>query len=294
MSRKSWFLFLLSGLLWGVPYLFIAVAVKDFHPSVVILIRVTIGAVILTLFSLRQGTLALAFKNWKFVALYAIGELVMPWYLITNAEKGLSSGLTSLIICTTPIWSSLFAARYGDKTVWQGRRVVGLAVGFAGVILLVGLEAFRDIGNTLSILQVILASAGYAWATNMIAYRIPQVDGVAVNAVAMIMTTLLYLPFAIYFWPKEAPSSQAISSVLALGFFCTAIAFIAFFIAMREMGPARASLVTYLNTLVAVVLGVIILSEPLTIGVIVGLPLVLLGSYWASRKEKPSVKSVTQ
>jgi drug/metabolite transporter (DMT)-like permease len=110
----------------------------------------------------------------------------------------------------------------------------------------------------------------------------------------MIMTTLLYLPFAIYFWPKEAPSSQAISSVLALGFFCTAIAFIAFFIAMREMGPARASLVTYLNTLVAVVLGVIILSEPLTIGVIVGLPLVLLGSYWASRKEKPSAKSVTQ
>lgn len=288
MSRKSWALFLLSGLLWGIPYLFIAVAVKDFHPSVVIFIRVIIGAVILTLFSLRQNSFFLALRHWKHVAIYALAELVGPWYLITNAEKGLSSGLTSLIICTTPIWSSLFASYYGDKSVWQGRRVVGLGIGFAGVILLVGLEAFRDISNTGAILQVIIASAGYAWATNMITVRIPHVDGVGVNAVAMIMTGLIYLPFAVYFWPSKTPSTSALSSVLALGFLCTGAAFIAYFVAMREMGPARASLVTYLNTLVAVVLGVIILSEPLTLGVIVGLPLVLLGSYWASRRERIS------
>ena len=289
MTRQSWFLFLLSGLLWGIPYLFIAVAVKDLHPSVVIFIRVIIGAAILTLFSLRQKTFFLALRHWKHVALYALAELVGPWYLITNAEKGLSSGLTSLIICTTPIWSSLFASYYGDKTVWQGRRVVGLGIGFAGVILLVGLEAFRDIGSTRAILEVILASAGYAWATNMISVRIPHVDGVGVNAVAMIMTSALYLPFALFFWPTKTPSTQSIASVLALGFLCTGMAFIAFFVAMREMGPARASLVTYLNTLVAVLLGVIILSEPLTIGVVVGLPLVLLGSYWASRREKPVI-----
>jgi drug/metabolite transporter (DMT)-like permease len=210
--------------------------------------------------------------------------MVGPWYLITHAEKEITSGLTGLLVATVPIWSAILASIFGDHTVWHKGRLFGLVIGFIGVVFVVGVESFGGNQDILSIGMVILAAIGYAYAINMINRRIPHVPGIAINTWAMIITSIVYLPFAIVNWPSKTPSLEAVGSVIALGVLCTAIAFIYFFKLIAEVGPPRASLITYLNTAVAVLLGVVLLSEPITLGIAIGLPLVLIGSYFASRK----------
>ena len=288
MSKRSLTLFLAVGLLWGIPYLFMKVAVVEFQPSVIVFSRVLIGSAILVPIAIRRGALAGALKNFRYVMPYAIGEMIGPWILITTAEKKLSSGLAGLLVATVPIWSTVITSIYGDRSVWHRKRLMGLIIGFIGVFLVVGLESFSGEQNLLSIGMILLASVGYAWSTIMVNRKIPHVDGIAINGTAMAITAIFYLPFAVIQMPDHLPSLKAGASVLALGLFSTAFAFIDFFIVMNDIGPARASLVTYINTAFAVLLGVVLLGEPLTLGIGIGLPLVLIGSYFASRKDQPT------
>ena len=287
MSRRNLILFLLAGFLWGIPYLFIRVAVdpdNGFSPAIVVFIRVFIGALILIPISIYDKSLFDAIKGWKYIAVYALFEMVIPWILIGTAEQSISSGLAGLLVASVPIFSTIIASMYGDKSVWHPRRLFGMAIGFLGVFLLVGIESFTGSSDPIAIFMILGASVGYAYAVIYITRKMPGVSGVAINAIAMAMTALFYSPALFLLWPDHKISLNATYSVIALGIFSTGIAFAVFFTVMAEIGPTRASLVTYMNTAFAVVLGVLILSEPLTIGIIVGLPLVLIGSYLASRK----------
>jgi len=271
-------------LLWGVPYLFIKVAVRDFSPAVIVCGRTAIGALVLIPLAIANKSIIDAIRGWRFVLLYAVGEMVGPWFLITTAEKKISSGLAGLLIATVPIWSTIITSLYGDKTVWQRRRLFGIVIGFIGVVALVGIESITGNVSPLAIGFVVISAVLYAYSTIMVTTNLPNVSGLAINSVAMAFTAILFLPFAIAQWPVDPISVQSGSSLIALGIFSTAMAFYYFFIVMAEIGPARASLVTYLNTAFAVLLGVIILGEPLTLGIAIGLPLVLIGSYFAGRK----------
>jgi drug/metabolite transporter (DMT)-like permease len=287
MSRRNLILFLLAGFLWGIPYLFIRVAVdpdNGFSPAIVVFIRVFIGALILIPISIYDKSLFVAIKGWKYIAVYALFEMVIPWILIGTAEQSISSGLAGLLVASVPIFSTIIASMYGDKSVWHPRRLFGMAIGFLGVFLLVGIESFTGSSDPIAIFMMLGASVGYAYAVIYITRKMPGVSGVAINAIAMAMTALFYSPALFLLWPDHQISLSATYSVIALGIFSTGIAFAVFFTVMAEIGPTRASLVTYMNTAFAVVLGVLILSEPLTIGIIVGLPLVLIGSFLASRK----------
>ena len=284
MTRRNWILFGLTGVLWGIPYLFIKIAVRDYSPAIVVCGRTLIGAAILIPLALKQGSLKQALKGIRYVIPYAIAEMVGPWILITSAEKKISSGLAGLLIATVPIWSTILTSLHGDKSVWQPRRLFGIVVGFIGIVALVGIESIRGTSNPLAIGAVILSAILYAFATIRITRALPGVSGLAINGVAMAFTSIFYLPFAISEWPRGHISQASTFSLIALGILSTALAFALFFMVMDEIGPARASLVTYINTAVAVLLGVLLLSEPLTLGIIVGLPLVLVGSYFASRK----------
>jgi drug/metabolite transporter (DMT)-like permease len=284
MSRRNWLLFLLVGFLWGIPYLLIRVAVRDLSPATVVFARVVIGAAILVPIAIHQKTFTSAVRGFKYVLIYAIAEIIGPWFLITKAETNLSSGLAGLLIATVPIWSTIFASLAGDKTVWHHKRLLGLVIGFVGVIALVGIESFSGESALWAILFVLLAAVGYGYAINMITQKLPDVSAIAINALAMAMATVVYAPFALAQWPRGHVSTNSLLAVIALGVLPTALAFVLFFKVMNEIGPARASLVTYLNTACAVVLGVLILSEPLTLGIAIGLPMVLIGSYLASRK----------
>jgi len=290
MSRRALFHFAVSGLFWGIPYLLMKVAVRDIEPAVIVCGRVLIGAAILIPIAIHQKVLMDAIRGWRYVLPYAFFEMMIPWILITNAEKQISSGLAGLLIATVPIWSTIFASMSGDKTVWHSKRLVGMLVGFVGLIGLVGYESLIGSSDPLSIAMMLIAAISYSYAVNMISQKLPDVSGIAINGLAMVFTSLAYAPLMIVQFPEVSTvSKESAASLLALGVFSTALAFISFFIVLKEIGPARASIGTYVNTAVAVVLGVMILSEPLTIGIIIGLPLVMIGSFLASRK--PSVST---
>ena len=285
MSRKSLFHFVLVGILWGIPYLLMKVAVEDFPPAAVVAGRTLIGAAILIPVALYRKKFKGAVLGFKFVAFYALMEMIGPWILITTAEQKINSGLAGLLVSTVPIFATIITSLRGDQSVWQFKRIIGIVVGFIGLILVVGIESLTGTSDPLSIAMVIVAAMGYSYAVIMVTSNLPLVDGIAINGLAMALTTIFWAPVAIAQWPSSISLDSALSLV-ALGVFSTAFAFILFFKLMDEIGPARGSLVTYLNTAVAVVLGVIILKEPLTAGIIIGLPLVLVGSYLASRKNQ--------
>jgi drug/metabolite transporter (DMT)-like permease len=294
MSRRGWLLFFMTGLRWGIPYLFIKVAVDPdggFSPAIVVCLRTAIGAAILLPWAIRQKTLGDAIRGIRYVAPYAVLEMIGPWILIGTAEQKISSGLAGLLVASVPIWATIFASLKGDKTVWQRKRLFGIAIGFVGLVLVVGIESIKGGSDPLSILMVLVASIAYAYAVMFVQSGLPGVSGVAINGVAMLITAIFYLPFTVVQWPSHHIDQSAIWSVVALGIFSSGIAFAIFFTLVDIIGVARASLVTYLNTAFAVVLGVIILGEPITTGIIIGLPLVLFGSYLASRKSEEKINA---
>jgi drug/metabolite transporter (DMT)-like permease len=289
MSRKSALTFALVGFLWGIPYLFIKVAVDKgtgYAPAIVVFGRVLIGAMILLPLAFKDRSIFAALRGIKYVAFYALLEMVIPWILIGTAEQKISSGLAGLLIASVPIWSNLITYFQGDKDALKANRILGIGIGFIGVVLIVGIETFTGTSDPLSILMVIVAAIAYAYAIIMIRNKLPDVSGIAINAVAMALTAIFYLPFTIAFWPDHTVSREATYSVIALGIFSTGIAFAFFFTLIADIGPTRASMVTYWNTAIAVVLGVLILSEPLTAGISIGLPLVMLGSWLVNRRVK--------
>jgi drug/metabolite transporter (DMT)-like permease len=284
MSRKGWILFALVGLLWGVPYLFMKVAVEELSTPMIVFSRLMIGAALLVPLALREGSLKGALKYWRYILLYAVLEMVIPWSLITSSQRDLSSGVVALLVATVPIWATLFAHQTGDSTAAHRVRIFGIVIGLIGITLIVGIESISDFGNIRALLQILVAAASYAWAVNMITRKAPGISGIAINGIAMMMSSVIFAPFAIANRPETLPSLEVILSMLGLGVLCSGIAFWVFFVVLDEIGPARASLVVYPNTAVAVVLGIVILREPITLAILIGLPLVLIGSYFASRK----------
>ena len=284
MSRKGWILFTLVGLLWGVPYLFMKVAVEELSTPMIVFTRLMIGAALLVPLALREGSLKSALKYWRYILLYAVLEMVIPWSLITSSQRDLSSGVVALLVATVPIWATLFAHQTGDSTAAHRVRIFGIIVGLIGITLIVGIESVSDFGNIRALLQILVAAASYAWAVNMITRKAPGISGIAINGIAMMISSVIFAPFAIANRPETLPSLEVTLSMLGLGVLCSGIAFWVFFVVLDEIGPARASLVVYPNTAVAVVLGIVILREPITLAILIGLPLVLVGSYFASRK----------
>lgn len=284
MTRRGWGLFALVGALWGVPYLFMKVAVEELSTPLIVFARVLIGALVLIPLAFYMKTLTPALKYWRYILLYAVLEMVIPWSLITSSQRDLSSGVVALLVATVPIWATFFAHYSGDTTAAHRTRIFGIAIGLLGIALIVGIESLNDVANIFALFSVLVAAFSYAWAVNMITSKAPDASGVAINGIAMAISTAIFAPFALTNLPKSTPSSDAILATIGLGVLCTAIAFWIFFKVLDEIGPARASLVVYPNTAIAVVLGIILLDEKLTLAIAIGLPLVLVGSYFASRK----------
>jgi drug/metabolite transporter (DMT)-like permease len=286
VKARSWIDFSLVGVLWGVPYLLIRVAVApgQFTPAFLVFSRVAIGAALLLAYAIKRRTLKPALREMKWITIYAVIEMAGPWGFVSQSETKVSSGLAALLIATVAIWATLLNGALGDKSVWHSTRILGLIAGFIGIFLVVGIESLQGKVNTVAILLLLLAAVGYAIAPTMVRMKIPDLDGAAVNGLAMLTTAIIYLPFAIAQWPHHHVRPNSIYAVIALGIFPTAICFVIFFKVLSEIGTARASLVAYVNTGVAVLLGVAVLHEKLTTGILIGLPLVLIGSYYASRK----------
>ena len=295
MSRKALWLFLAAGLAWGIPYFFIRIAVEDFSTYSIVLFRVLIGAAVLVPFALKQGALKLALKHWPWILGFALLEMVGPWWLITESGRHLPSGLIGLLIATVPFFAVLIASFMGDKSVWHPKTVAGLLMGFAGVVALVGIDSLSGLIDPLWVGAVVLAALGYAIAPAMMAQKIGFIPTAGVISLSMVFVALIYVIPAAFTLPAEIAAGPAIESWIAiavLGVICSAVAFIIFFALIKEIGPARATLITYLNTLVALVLGVVFLSEPITTGLIIGFPLILIGSWFAGKRHEVKPRRV--
>lgn len=288
MSRKALFLFLIAGTAWGLPYLFIRLAVPYFSTPSVIFSRVVIGALVLIPIAVYRNSLMPALKAWPWVLAYAALEMIGPWFLITESERVINSGLAGLLVATVPFFGLIIGYFYlGDKSLAHKKTLTGLVIGFTGVLLLVGIDAFNGSVSLPHVGMVVLAALGYAIAPVIANQKMPNVSGVAINGLAMAMVAVFYAIPALTALPKELaanPPIDAWGSLLGLGVICSALAFVAFFRLTREIDVARASLVTYMNMAVAVFLGIILLAEPITAGILIGFPLVVVGSILATRK----------
>ena len=288
MSRKGLLLFLIAGTAWGLPYLFIRLAVPYFSTPSVIFSRVVIGALVLIPIAVYRKSLMPALKAWPWVLAYAALEMIGPWFLITESERVINSGLAGLLVATVPFFGLIIGYFYlGDKSLAHKNTLAGLVIGFTGVILLVGIDAFNGSISLPHVGMVVLAALGYSIAPVVANVKMPNVSGVAINGLAMAMVAVYYGVPALIALPGELaanPPIEAWASLLGLGVICSSVAFVAFFRLNKEIGVARASLVTYMNMAVAVFLGIVLLGEPITTGILIGMPLVVVGSVLATRK----------
>jgi len=270
------------GFIWGIPYLLIKIGVESMSPFVVIFIRVALAAAVLLPIAFARGQIKQLAGHWRWVVAFALVEMTFTFLALTWAEERISSSLAGLLIAAVPLVAAVIAWRLGMDDRLRGMRLVGLGVGIVGVGALVGLDVTG--GTWLSIAAVSITVLGYAIGPVIVARHLSNVPSLAVIAMALAINTVIYAPFALLTWPTDPVPAQAWWSVIALGLVCTAIAFILFFALIAEVGPARTTVITYINPAVAVVLGVAILNEPITWGILAGFPLVLLGSWLATRR----------
>ena len=289
MSRRSWVLFAAMCVLWGVPYLLIKVAVSELRPAEFVFARTALGALALLPWALRSGALRPALRCWRPVLLFAGLEMAGPWLLLAVAETTLSSSLTGLLVAGVPLVAAVAGRVAGEQDRLDRRRVTGLLVGLAGVAVLLGLDVR---GSALpAVAAVGLVVLGYATGPLVVSRALRGVPSEGVNAAALTVTAVLFLPLAAPGSGRlsdRPPSAAVVAAVLVLGLVCTALALVLFFALIAEAGPHRALVITYVNPAVALVLGVVLLGEPLTAGMLLGFPLVLAGCALATRRSAAS------
>ena len=278
------------GVLWGIPYLLIKVAVEDLSPPVVVWARTLIGALVLVPLAVRRGYLRQVLPLWRVILAFTAIEIAVPWLLLNDAERNLSSSFAGLLIATTPLVATVLAVRAGSES-FDARRAIGLAVGLVGVGTLLGLDLGGELRAGLELGVVIVL---YGVGATMIDRYFADVPTLGVMSFAFLVTTLAYTFVIPSQWPAHAPSTKVVLSVLALGLLCTVAAFLVFFALIAEVGASRATVITFVNPAVAVTLGILLLDEPFTAGVAIGFPLVLLGCWLATRHARGAVPAVAE
>lgn len=282
-SRKGWILFAIMAFVWGITYLFIKEAVESFSPPAVVSGRTLLGGLVLLPFALRSGALAAAWKHWPWVLAFGLVEMAGPFLLLSHAETQLPSGLTGLLVATVPLFAVVIALLRGDRTALAPVRLGGLLLGFAGVAVVVAGPGLFPHGaaSSVAIGEIMLTALMYAIAPFIIAHKLKDVPSIGTITFALFAIGLAYLPVALL-TQHDVPTVRSTVSLALLGVVCTALAFVAFFALIREVGPVRAPLFTYVNPIVAVVLGAVVLAEPITPGLIIGFPIVLIGCWFAA------------
>jgi drug/metabolite transporter (DMT)-like permease len=287
MTKRGWILFIALGLLWGMPYLLIRIAVGAIDPLVVAFSRTLIGALLLLPVALQRNALAAGFRKWKWLLAYTLIEISVPWLLLGHAETRLNSSTAGLLIAVVPLFAALIVTKLGHERL-EPRRLLGLGIGFAGVALLVGIDIqFSDL---MAVAATMVVALCYAVGPIIVDRKLSDVPAVGVVTASLIVATLLYAPFAPLLWPEHVPAPAA-WSVVGLGVLCTATAFLVFFALIAEVGPSRATVITYVNPAVAMVLGAVVLSEPLTLGMAIGFPLVIVGSVLGTSRARAHAQS---
>jgi drug/metabolite transporter (DMT)-like permease len=281
VSRRGWVLFATMSVIWGIPYLLIKIAVGGVPVPVLVLARVSIAAALLLPIALRRRQLRVLLPYWRWLAIFAVVEIISPWFLLSEAELRLSSSMSGLLIASVPIIGALLARFTGDAERLTAIRWTGLLAGVAGVALLVGPGASG--GDARSIGEVLLVAVCYATGPLIASRKLRDAPPIGMTAVCLGFAAIVYAPAAALDWPDAMPSAKVLGAIAALALLCTAVAFLFFFALIAEVGPARATVITYVNPAVAVALGVLVLGEQFTPAMAGAFALILGGSVLATR-----------
>ncbi len=281
MSRRGWALFAAMSVIWGIPYLLIKVAVGGVPVPVLVLARVGIGAALLLPVAVRRGRLGTLRPYWRWLAAFAAVEIITPWLLLSEAERRLPSSTSGLLVASVPIVVVVLARLTGGTDRLTAARWTGLLAGLGGVALLAGPTAAG--GAALATAEVLLVAVCYATGPLIASRKLGDLPPLEMTAVCLGFAAVVYAPLAALTWPSAVPSVQVLAALAALAVICTAGAFPLFFRLIAEVGPARASVITYINPAVAVTLGVAVLGERFTPAMAGAFALILGGSVLATR-----------
>src|SRR3954470_10650618 len=286
MSTRAWALFAAVSVIWGLPYLFIKIAVDaDLTPGFIAWSRVTLAALVLLPIALRSGALRGLPLGW--LALFAATEIAIPFPLIGFGEQRIPSSLTAILIASLPLIVAGLALRVDHTEKPTRIRLLGMLIGLAGVAALVGVDLGDESSELVGAAAVLLATVGYAVGPMVVKHRLSAVDPIGPVTAACGLAAVMLLPFGVADMPTKAPSADAIASIVVLGLVCSALAFLCFFRLIAEVGPSRASVITYVNPVVALALGVAILGESVGTGAVAGLLLILAGSWLSTDGRVP-------
>jgi drug/metabolite transporter (DMT)-like permease len=275
VTRKGWFLFCALCLIWGIPYLFIRVAVRELSPPTLVFFRTAPAALLLVPFAVRSGRLGALLRRWPWVLAFTLTELAVPWVLLAHAEEHVTSSVAGLLIAAVPLIGALLYRLVGTADRLDVRRLTGLVVGFVGVAVLAGFDVSG--GHLWAVAELLVVALCYALGPLVISRRLADLPGLGVVAASLVVTATVYAAPALTHLPHSV-SLETVGAVATLAVVCTALAFVLFFALIVEVGPARSTVITYVNPLVAVLLGVVLLGEPFTIGMAAALPLIIAGS----------------
>ena len=282
VTRRGLLLFVSMCVIWGIPYLLIRVAVGELSPATLVFLRTGVAALILMPIVLIRGGFGEIRRWWLPMVAFAAVEIGLPWFLLSSAEQRITSSLAGLLISGVPLVGTIIAPLFGNRD-WIGRTgLIGLLIGLVGVGAIVGFDLRAS--DPLALVEIALVAVGYAIGPAILSKYLKGVPSVTVTGLSLTLCALAYAPLAIVQWPHTMPSVNVIGSVAVLAILCTALAFLLFFALIAEVGPVRATVITYFNPAVAALLGVVVLHENFTFGMAVGFALVLVGSTLATRK----------
>jgi drug/metabolite transporter (DMT)-like permease len=287
VSRRGWLLFIAMSVIWGTPYLLIRVAVRDLSPATLVFARTLPAAILLVPVAAHRGQLRPLLDRWRWVVAFTIVEIALPWFFVSRAEQHLTSSVAGLLTATVPIVGVLIYPLVSPATERiSARRLVGLLVGIAGVGALVGFDLHGT--DLVAVAEMAVPAVGYSLGPLIINRRLAHLPDLGVVSASVALCALVYAPAALTERPTHI-SLEVLGAVAGLAFVCTALAFLLFFALIAEIGPSRATVITYLNPAVAILLGVALLGEHFTTGIAVGFPLILAGSFLAtSSRPAPS------
>ncbi|GAA2164141.1 EamA-like transporter family protein [Humibacillus xanthopallidus] len=293
MTRRGVLLFTALGIAWGIPYLFIKVAVQELSPEMVVLARSGLAAVLLLPLVLVRREVGPVLRAWKPMTAYTICEIVIPWYFLSSAEQTLPSSTAGLLLAAVPLAGVGVAFAMGRPAHLTAVNWWGIALGMLGVAALVGLDVA---GSSLpAVAQMAFVVIGYAVGPAILARWMPQLPGVGVTAVSLAGTAVVYVPVVLLArsWPTTWPSGKVVASIVVLAVVCSALAFVLMVALIGEIGPVKATAVTYVNPAVAILAGVLILDERVTVWTIIGFALVLSGSFLVTRRRSTAGAATT-
>lgn len=288
MSARAWLAFLTLGIIWGLPYLFIKLAVRELSPFDVAWGRITLAALVLLPVAWRRGALRTLVTHKGAIIAFALAEFAIPFSAICMGERWIPSSVTAILIATVPLTMALISRLFGVHERLGAVRLTGLAVGLAGVVALVGFGALSGRLAWAGVGCVLIATIGYAIGPLIVQRHLHSVDSIGPVAGSLSIASVLLLAPAMLSLPQRMPSAVALSSVGILGLVCTALSMLVMFHLVKSAGAARASIVTYINPAVATLLGMALLDERLGVGGAIGFGLILVGSWLATRRSAPA------